>query len=130
MKKTFLLASLVFIAITSFAQRGTDYSSAGWISVPRPQHYLTLANNDNSIISKQDEVTLFITNSDSQIQKNYQGKRRLFVTLTIPLIAGYLIANQSNNKNLAGGFAACGLVTSSLGFYFMIKEDKQKKEKN
>ncbi|MBK7652168.1 MAG: hypothetical protein IPJ20_17640 [Flammeovirgaceae bacterium] len=38
-----------------------------------------------------------------------------------------LVANQANNKELAGAFALGGLATSSLALYFTIKDDRARK---
>lgn len=129
MKKGLLFTSLTFITITSFGQANSNYSLTAWTSVRRPQEYLTMTKDYNSILDERENENIIVRNSSKQIQNSYQAKRRLFVTLTIPLIGAYLIANQANKKDLAAGFAVGGLVTSSLGLYFMIKEDKQNKGK-
>lgn len=135
MKKVLLFTCLAFMTVRSYGQAGQDFkdnsdlcTSTNWHWVHRPQEYLTTTNNEfNSFSSAFGRTTITLNIPENQSQKNYQGKRRLFVGLTVPLVIASLIANQKNNKDLAGGFAIGGIVTSSLGLYFTIKEDKQKK---
>ncbi len=95
--------------------------------VSSSQQYLRKNITFNSPPGNSFNQPIFLNTSFEQPKKNYQAKRRLFVGLTIPLVTASLVANQANNKELAGAFALGGLATSSLALYFTIKDDRARK---
>ena len=122
-----LFTSLTLLTIVAFGQTETNYSLETPTLVLRPQEYLTMHNEYNSFPNEQDYLNI-VTGDDSK-QKNYKRKTVILSSLSITLLAGILIANDNNNKDLAAGLAFGGVVPSSLGLYYSIKWDKQKKEK-
>lgn len=127
MRRGLLFTSLTLLTIVTFGQTKNNYSLENPTLVFRPQEYLTMHNEYNSFPNEQDYLNI-VTADDSK-QKNYKRKTVILSSISIGLLAGLLIANETNNKDLAVGLTVGGLVTSSFGLYYTIKWDKQKKEK-
>jgi hypothetical protein len=63
--------------------------------------------------------------SDRHLRSNHPGKKPM-VFMTFPLLIASEIAYTHGNKELALGFAAGGLVTSSVGLAWYIRDKKKK----
>ena len=66
-----------------------------------------------------------VTTPDNHSSSNHKWKKPM-VFLTFPLLVASEIAYSHNNKDLALGFATGGLVTSSIGLVWYIKDKKRK----
>ncbi|PRY39277.1 hypothetical protein CLV58_108167 [Spirosoma oryzae] len=81
----------------------------------------------NKIILTYDNDNLY--RSDSTVTLKQAKTGRLFLMLTLPLIAGSILANQNNQKGLAVGLASGAIATSGFSLYLSLKSNSHKNKK-
>jgi hypothetical protein len=134
MEKYFFVIVFVFIVMYCYGQPQRDLTALR--SVPdvsdrkkadySQSYFVVTGNGSSPYWPLKSGIIIDVRENDTP--KNYQRKSKLFISLTIPLVVASLVANRNNNRDLAGGFAVGGLVTSSLGLYYGIKDGNRRKK--